>query len=49
VFRAVAGWAVKVPILIALSLIAYIIAPFLALFIVKTEESAITNQPSLWL
>ena len=46
--RAIAGWAVKVPILTALSLIAYIIAPFLALFIVKAEESAITNQPSLF-
>ena len=46
-FSAILIWALKVPILIALSLIAYIIAPLLALFIVKAEESAITGYPSL--
>lgn len=47
-YKAVALWAIKVPILIALTLIAYIIAPFLALFIVRAEEGAITGHPSLF-
>lgn len=44
---AVALWATKVPILIALTLIAYLIAPFLALFVVYAEESETTGHPSL--
>jgi len=40
-------WAVKVPLLILLSLVAYIIAPFIAMFITKAEESEVTGHPSL--
>lgn len=46
-FKSILIWSLKVPILIALSLIAYIIAPLLALFIVHDEESEITGYPSL--
>lgn len=40
-------WAIKVPLLILLSLVAYIIAPFIALFITHAEESEVTGHPSL--
>lgn len=46
-FKAIALWAAKVPLLIGLSLLAYLIAPLLALFIVKEEESTVTGYPSL--
>lgn len=41
-------WAVKVPVLLFLTVIAYIIAPVLALFVTHAEESAITGHPSLF-
>jgi len=41
-------WALKVPVLLVLSLLAYILAPFLACFIEYHEESAITGHPSLY-
>ena len=41
-------WAVKVPLLILLSLVAYIIAPFIACFITHAEESEVTGHPSLF-
>jgi len=41
-------WAVKVPVLLLLTVIAYIIAPVLALFVTHAEESAITGHPSLF-
>ena len=41
------NWLWKVPVLIALSLIAFIINPILALFITKAEESETTGLPSL--
>lgn len=41
------NWAWKVPVLIALSLIAFVINPILALFITKAEESETTGLPSL--
>ena len=42
------NWLWKVPVLTALSLIAYIINPILALFITKAEESETTGLPSLY-
>ena len=47
-FKATALWAAKVPLLIGLSLLAYLIAPFLALFITHAEESETTGHPSLF-
>jgi hypothetical protein len=41
-------WAVKVPLLIFLSLVAYIIAPIIACFITHAEESETTGHPSLF-
>lgn len=41
-------WAVKVPLLILLSLVAYIIAPFIALFITHAEESETIGHPSMF-
>lgn len=45
--KAILLWAVKVPVLLLLTVVAYIIAPVLALFITYAEESDITGQPSL--
>jgi len=44
----VLNWLWKVPTLIVLTLIAYIINPIIALFIVKSEESETTGFPSLY-
>lgn len=41
-------WALKVPVLLVLSLVAYLIAPVLALFVTHAEESVITGHPSLY-
>lgn len=41
------NWVWKVPVLTALSLIAYVINPIIALFITKAEESETTGLPSL--
>lgn len=40
-------WSIKVPVLLLLTMVAYIIAPVLAVFITYAEESTITGQPSL--
>lgn len=40
------NWLWKVPLLTVLSLIAYVISPIVALFIVKAEESSVTGLPS---
>lgn len=45
--KSILNWLWKVPVLTALSLIAYIINPLLALFITKAEESETTGLPSL--
>lgn len=45
---AILNWLWKVPTLIVLTLIAYIINPIIALFIVKAEESETTGFPSLY-
>ena len=45
--KAILIWALKVPVLLMLTVIAYIIAPVLAFFIEYHEESAITGHPSL--
>jgi len=45
--KSVLNWLWKVPVLIGLSLIAYVINPLLALFIVHAEESETTGFPSL--
>ena len=45
--KSILNWLWKVPVLIALSLIAYIINPLLALFITRAEESETTGFPSL--
>ena len=39
-------WAVKVPALLFLTVVAYIISPILALFIRQSEESVVTGFPS---
>ena len=44
----VLNWLWKVPTLIVLTLIAYIINPIIALFITKAEESETTGFPSLY-
>lgn len=41
-------WALKVPVLLILSMIAWIISPVLALFIRQAEESEVTGHPSLF-
>lgn len=41
------NWLWKVPVLTALTLVAYVINPILALFITKAEESETTGFPSL--
>jgi hypothetical protein len=40
-------WALKVPLLILLSLVAYLIAPFIAMFIVHADETETTGHPSM--
>ena len=40
-------WALKVPLLILLSLVAYLIAPFIAMFIVHADETEVTGHPSM--
>lgn len=46
--KAVILWALKVPVLLLLTVIAYIIAPVLACFITYAEESSVTGHPSLF-
>lgn len=46
--KAVIIWAVKVTVLVLLALIAYVIAPVLALFVTHAEESEVTGFPSLY-
>ena len=45
-FKSVILWPLKVPVLLALTVIAWIISPVLALFIRQSEESVITGLPS---
>jgi len=40
-------WALKVPLLILLTLVAYLIAPFIAMFIVMADETETTGFPSM--
>lgn len=47
-FKAIILWALKVPVLLLLTVIAYIIAPILACFITYAEESDVTGHPSLF-
>lgn len=47
-FKAILIWIVKVPLLLVLTVVAYIFSPIFALFIVKAEESETTGQPSLF-
>lgn len=47
-FKAIALWAGKAAALTFLSLAAYVLAPFLALFITHAEESETTGHPSLF-
>lgn len=46
-FWAILNWAWKVPVLVVLTGIAYVINPILALFITHAEESETTGFPSL--
>lgn len=47
-FKATLIWAAKVPILIGLTLIAYVMAPVFALFVTHAEESEVTGFPSMY-
>jgi len=47
-FKAIFIWALKVPVLLVLTLAAYVLAPLLAMFIVYAEESETTGHPSLF-
>lgn len=44
--KAIILWALKVPVLLLLTVLAYIIAPVLALFVTYAEESEVTGFPS---